>query len=242
MAGTTEQVEEYREAAELPDKQQDEAYERLKRGIIEFEYLPGQRLSAKDVRETFGGGRTPVREAIVRLQQEGLVYRSAKSGSYVSLIDIDAAKSAHFLRLNIERPVVREAAARCTEESLSGMRATIEAQKAAVRSHDQRAFFDADNDMHEAIYTIAGRTYEWAWLARGAVDLDRFRWLHVKARGLGWQSILDEHEQLLGALEHHDPEEAAYLVEHHLHVMLDEKEEVLSAFPGYFKNAEDQTA
>ena len=59
---------------------------------------------------------------------------------------------------------------------------------------------------------------------------------------IGWQSILDEHEQLLGALERHDPEEAAYLVEHHLHVMLDEKEEVLSAFPDYFKNAEDQTA
>lgn len=218
-----------------PDKQQDEAYAALKRGIIEFEYVPGQRLSAKEVRERLGLGRTPVREAIVRLQQEGLVYTRPKSGSYVSLISMKKAECAHFLRCSVERPVVREAAAKAQGSAAAPIVQSIQSQKAAIAAHEQRAFFDADNEMHAAIYALAGRSLEWEWLARESVDLDRFRWLHVKARGLGWQSILDEHEALFRALAANEPEEAAYLVEHHLHVMLDEKEEVLSAFPEYFQ-------
>lgn len=229
-------IEESSAPEEQPDKQQDEAYEALRRGIIEFEFLPGQRLSAKEVREDLGLGRTPVREAIVRLQQEGLVYTKAKSGSYVSLVDMREAECAHFLRCHVERAVVREAAAQATPESLALVAGEIDRQRQAVATHSQKDFFDADNAMHEAIYQVAGRSLEWAWLERASVDLNRFRWLHVKARGVGWQSILDEHEELFKALSSHDTEEAAYLIDHHLHVMLDEKEEVLFAFPDYFRN------
>lgn len=217
------------------ENQQSQAYAAIRKGIVEFRYEPGQRLSAKQVREELGVGRTPVRESIVRLQQEGLVFTKPKSGSYVSLVNLENAENARFLRANAERAVAVECCSKRGDTDLQAIASYITEQEQAVQSHDQRTFFDADNAMHATLYRIANRERSWQWLESIGYDLDRFRWLHVKARGLAWESILEEHRALLGAIERREPEEAAYVIEHHLHVMLDEKDAVLEAFPQFFE-------
>ena len=216
------------------DQQAELAYGALRRGIMEFRFAPGERLSPTAIRERLGVGRTPVREAIVRLRQEGLVVTRPKSGSYVALVDLDAAECARFLRSNTERAVVVECCSRAGEKDIASLRKLLDDQARAMKAHDQRSFFDADNRMHEELYTIAGRRRAWAWLEETNLDLERYRWLHVQARGVGWGSILTEHQELVEAIASKDPEEAAYITVHHLHVMLDERDEVISAFPGYF--------
>ena len=216
------------------DQQAELAYGALRRGIMEFRFAPGDRLSPTAIRERLGVGRTPVREAIVRLRQEGLVVTRPKSGSYVALVDLDAAECARFLRSNTERAVVVECCSRAGEKDIASLRKLLDDQARAMKAHDQRSFFDADNRMHEELYTIAGRRRAWAWLEETNLDLERYRWLHVQARGMGWGSILTEHQELVEAIASKDPEEAAYITVHHLHVMLDERDEVISAFPGYF--------
>lgn len=215
--------------------QQLQAYEILRRRIIEFYYKPDKRLPTKEIHEELGIGRTPVRESVVRLQQEGLVFTKPKSGSYVSLIDPKNAECAHFLRSNTEREVVIECCARRNKTDQEALSSCISDQANAMHNHDQRAFFSSDNRMHELFYQIAGRKREWEWLSAGSYDLDRFRWLHVKAKGVSWDSILNEHRRLSEAITRRDPREAAYLITSHLHVMLDEKEDVITSFPEYFK-------
>lgn len=216
------------------DQQAELAYGALRRGIMEFRFAPGERLSPTAIRERLGVGRTPVREAIVRLRQEGLVVTRPKSGSYVALVDLDAAECARFLRSNTERVVVVECCSRAGEKDIASLRKLLDDQERAMKAHDQRTFFDADNRMHEELYTIAGRRRAWAWLEETNLDLERYRWLHVQARGMGWGSILAEHQELVEAIAKKDPEEASYVTVHHLHVMLDERNEVTAAFPGYF--------
>jgi DNA-binding GntR family transcriptional regulator len=216
------------------DQQAELAYSALKRGIMEFRFAPGERLSPTALRERLGVGRTPVREAIVRLRQEGLVVTRPKSGSYVALVDLDAAECARFLRSNTERAVVVECCSRAGEEGVTSLRKLLGEQKRAMEAHDQRSFFNADNRMHEELYCIAGRQRAWAWLEETNLDLERYRWLHIQARGMGWGSILVEHQELVDAIARKDPEEASYVAVHHLHVMLDERNEVVAAFPGYF--------
>lgn len=216
------------------DQQAELAYGALRRGIMEFRFAPGERLSPTAIRERLGVGRTPVREAIVRLRQEGLVVTRPKSGSYVALVDLDAAECARFLRSNTERVVVVECCSRAGEKDIASLRKLLDDQERAMKAHDQRTFFDADNRMHEELYTIAGRRRAWAWLEETNLDLERYRWLHVQARGMGWGSILAEHQELVEAIAKKDPEEASYVTVHHLHVMLDERNEVTTAFPGYF--------
>ena len=216
------------------DQQAELAYGALRRGIMEFRFAPGERLSPTAIRERLGVGRTPVREAIVRLRQEGLVVTRPKSGSYVALVDLDAAECARFLRSNTERAVVVECCSRAGEKDIASLRKLLDNQERAMKAHDQRTFFDADNRMHEELYTIAGRRRAWAWLEETNLDLERYRWLHVQTRGMGWGSILAEHQELVEAIAKKDPEEASYVTVHHLHVMLDERNEVTAAFPGYF--------
>ena len=205
------------------DQQAELAYGALRRGIMEFRFAPGERLSPTAIRERLGVGRTPVREAIVRLRQEGLVVTRPKSGSYVALVDLDAAECARFLRSNTERVVVVECCSRAGEKDIASLRKLLDDQERAMKAHDQRTFFDADNRMHEELYTIAGRRRAWAWLEETNLDLERYRWLHVQARGMGWGSILAEHQELVEAIAKKDPEEASYVTVHHLHVMLDER-------------------
>jgi DNA-binding GntR family transcriptional regulator len=225
----------YDEQISTQINQQLQAYEILRHRIIEFYYKPGERLPTKEIHEELGIGRTPVRESVVRLQQEGLVFTKPKSGSYVSLIDLKNAECAHFLRSNTERAVVIECCARRSKADQEALSSCIFDQTRAMHNHDQRAFFSSDNRMHELFYQIAGRKREWTWLSAGSYDLDRFRWLHVKAKGVSWDSILNEHRHLFQAITQRDPREASYLITSHLHVMLDEKDEVISSFPEYFK-------
>ncbi len=216
------------------DQRAELAYSALRRGIMEFRFAPGERLSPTALRERLGVGRTPVREAIVRLRQEGLVVTRPKSGSYVALVDLGAAECARFLRSNTERVVVVECCSRAGEKDIASLRGLLDDQARAMDVRDQRSFFGADNRMHEMLYRIAGRQRAWAWLEGTNIDLERYRWLHVQARGMGWSSILAEHQELIEAIARRDPEEAAYVTIHHLHVMLDERDEVIAAFPGYF--------
>lgn len=216
------------------DQQAELAYSALKRGIMEFRFAPGERLSPTELRERLGVGRTPVREAIVRLRQEGLVITRPKSGSYVALVDLNAAECARFLRSNTERAVVVECCSRAGEKDVASLRKLLGEQERAMEAHDQRSFFNSDNRMHEELYCIAGRQRAWAWLEETNLDLERYRWLHVQARGMGWGSILVEHQELVDAIARKDPEKASYVAVHHLHVMLDERNEVVAAFPGYF--------
>ena len=137
------------------DQQAELAYSALKRGIMEFRFAPGERLSPTALRERLGVGRTPVREAIVRLRQEGLVITRPKSGSYVALVDLDAAECARFLRSNTERAVVVECCSRAGEKDVASLRKLLGEQERAMEAHDQRSFFNADNRMHEELYCIA---------------------------------------------------------------------------------------
>lgn len=72
----------------------DQVYQQLKQAVIHLELAPGEKISDKLLAEQFGVSRTPVREALKRLEDEGLVISSPGSETKVSLIDIEQAKHA----------------------------------------------------------------------------------------------------------------------------------------------------
>ena len=87
------------------------AYDKIREDIIFCRLAPGQKLSARILEETLGLGRTPVREALVRLGQEGMVFTVPQSGTYVSKIDLQSAENARYVRENLERSVAVECCA-----------------------------------------------------------------------------------------------------------------------------------
>lgn len=217
--------------------QQDRAYQLIRGAIVSAKHKPGERLPMKRLCDEMGLGRTPVREALVRLSQERLVSSVPQSGTYVSLIDLDAAENARFVREALEMEVAAEASARIDRRGYVALDAIMREQEEAARRRDNAAFFENDNLFHRLIFVIAGRAEVWDWIEAMAVNLDRFRWLSITTEGLDWQVVLDQHYQLCDAIVNRRPTEARYLASMHLHKMLADERVVTERYPEYFRES-----
>ena len=215
--------------------QQDQAYARIRDGIVSARYKPGGRLSMRSLTEELSIGRTPVREALVRLAQEQLVQTIPQSGTYVSLIDLDAAENARFVRESLETEIAGECSARIDRRGFVMMDELMRKQEDAATRRDSLALFQNDSLFHRLLFIIAGRGEVWNWLEAMAVNLDRFRWLSILTEGLDWRDILDQHYQLCDAIVNHRPNEAHYLASVHLHKMLADEKRVIERYPNYFR-------
>lgn len=222
-------------AEEPVESLQGQAYAKLRRSIIFLDLKPGERLVLKDLCDRLDMGRTPVRESLVRLQQEGLVRTVPQSGTYVEKIDLEAAESARFVRERLEREVAIEACANATPADIDAIDRCLQLQQKAADAHDQGDFFISDNLMHRTIFDIAGRDVVWGWLAATNADLERYRWLRVSTANLDWDQIVQEHRQIRDAIMRHDPMDTGYLISKHLHMMFSDQVKVVAAFPEYFK-------
>lgn len=219
----------------LDNSSQSLAYQKMRDAIIHCEYVPGQKLSTRELEETFQLGRTPIREALVMLSVQGLIYTVPQSGTYVSKIDLSAASDLLFIRERIETSVVVESCARANDEGLTSLRATLDDEQAAIDNRDALAFFNCDNRFHDQLYQIADRVSIREWLNESNTHLERFRWLRTQVMTLDWTIIQSQHEDMYAAICERDTEQASYLCSVHLHLMDSEKDAVVAAFPDYFK-------
>lgn len=212
-----------------------QAYQAIRKKIIYSDLEPGKKISEKGLEEMLNIGRTPIREALIQLRQQELVYTIPQSGTYISLIDLSSAKNARFVREYLERQIMIECCAKLTRGTQKILEAVIEEQEKATNAKDRRAFFHTDNLFHKACFEIAGRQEVWNWLDDHNIHLERFRWLRVTTEDLNWKIIMTQHYRLLDALINKDPEEADFLTAVHLHMMLNEQEIVVNKFPDFFK-------
>lgn len=213
---------------------QTQAYEALRRALVFSRYKPGERLVPKRLCEELGLGRTPVREALVLLQQQGLVSTVPQSGTYVSKIDMRACEDARFARECLERQVVIECCAKATKADIAGIDAIIAQQEKAVVAADELAFFESDNLMHETFFIIADRAPLWDWLNMGNVHYERFRWLAVLTSGVEWDVVMDQHHKIRDAIAAHDTNEASYLTSRHLRKAHIDYHPISVSHPEYF--------
>lgn len=213
---------------------QYQAYATIRQGIAYAVYAPGDKLMVRDLCSSLGMGRTPIRESLVRLRQEGLVYAVPQSGTYVSRISVRSIGCARYVREHLEREVAIECCAKAQGDDLDQLAAVIRDQERAIEEGDRRAFFDGDNDFHQLFYRIAGRERVWEWLRHMSFDLQRYRWLRMLTEELDWNSIMNQHYAIWGALANKNTDEVGYLVSDHLHLLYVESAAVFKSFPDYF--------
>ncbi|HEG3662218.1 TPA: GntR family transcriptional regulator, partial [Enterococcus faecium] len=95
---------------------QNQAYQSIRQQIIYADLEPGKKVSEKKLEETLSIGRTPIREALIQLRHQGLVDTIPQSGNYISLIDLDLAKNARFVREHLERQIMLECCAKMNNQ------------------------------------------------------------------------------------------------------------------------------
>jgi GntR family transcriptional regulator, rspAB operon transcriptional repressor len=206
--------------------------EALRAAIISLELAPGSALDRGELAQRFGVSQTPVRDALMRLSEEGLVIVRAQSTTQVSRIDVPAAREAHFLRRSIEIEIARLLALSHDPAVIDGLRARLSRQVDLAASKDYPAFIAADKEFHRLMYEAAGLPRLWAVVTRMSGHVDRLRLLHVPTEGKA-ESIMSGHQAILQAIESGDAETAQQAVREHLSGTLASVEEIQQRYPEY---------
>jgi DNA-binding GntR family transcriptional regulator len=210
-------------------------YQDLRRRITTGEYLPLLSISENELAATFGVSRTPVREALSKLEEDGLISIMPQYGTFVAPISAAQVASAQFVREALECAAVAEAAPRCEPEDAARLRAQVAAQNTAA---SEITFFEADERMHRELMTLAGQETAWHVVMAAKVNLDRIR--HLSARYVTKrQAILVEHRDIVDRVVARDGAGASGAMRAHLRGVFASTERMMEMHPEFFREIRD---
>jgi DNA-binding GntR family transcriptional regulator len=209
--------------------------DRLRERIVALALPPGMVLSRAELAAGFGVSQTPVRDALMRLEEEGLVDVFPQHKTVVSRIDIAQARQAHFLRRAIELEVARTLCSEAPDGLVARLRATLARQRAALAVADYGEFVACDQAFHRQMYEAAGVPGLFDEVRRRSGHIDRLRRLHLPAKGKG-EAILRDHARIVAAIARRDAQVAERSVREHLSGTLAEVEAIRERHPDYVTN------
>ncbi|GGF62946.1 GntR family transcriptional regulator [Azorhizobium oxalatiphilum] len=208
-------------------------HQHLRDEIVSLVRAPGAVISEKDIATAHGVSRTPVREALLRLADEGLVEIAPKSGTFVSRIPVAALPEAIVARMALEEVTARTAAQNASGSAVSGLRAILERQAEMAGAEDHAGFHDADEAFHQAVAEAARYPGLWRMVQQLKTQVDRFRHLTLPQPGR-MERVIVEHGAVVDAIAAHDPEAAAAAMRAHVEGLRASLGEMRDVNPGYF--------
>ncbi|MDB5850493.1 MAG: GntR family transcriptional regulator [Rhodoferax sp.] len=195
----------------------DEVYAQLKRDVADFKLVPGDRFTENEISERLGVSRTPVRQALFRMQQEGFVEVLFRSGWRVLPFDFDQFEQLYDLRMVLETTAIRrlcEDAVRVDHAMLDAL-AAIWLVPLAERSTDMTQVAEWDEAFHCAIVAAAGNG-EMARVHRDVTERIRI----IRRLDFTQQPRIDatyeEHIKILKAVQRKRGDQAAMLLRAHI--------------------------
>jgi GntR family transcriptional regulator, rspAB operon transcriptional repressor len=194
-------------------------YSDLRAELVSLKRPPGEVVSEAEIALSYGVSRTPVREAILKLSDEGLLEIFPQSGIFVSRIPLTALPEAIIIRKALEETTARLAAERATSSQILALHSIVERQREAAAAGDNEAFHEADELLHGMIAEVAGHPGIWKLILQVKIHVDRYRRLTLPQTGRITR-VIAEHEAIVAAIEQHDPQAARLAMEAHLERLL----------------------
>ncbi|MDY8110313.1 GntR family transcriptional regulator [Fulvimarina sp. 2208YS6-2-32] len=204
----------------------------LRAAIIQSELKPGIRLSEQDVAQRFGLSRQPVREAFIRLADEGLLEIRPQRGTFVRRISQDAVMDGRFMREAIEADLVKVVAHQSDRALVADLRRLV-MQQSATAEGDAVAFMPLDESFHRLIAEAAGRSRTWNVLQQIKAQMDRVRFLTTAEFPKG--RLIAQHTAIVSAIEAGDVSAAEDAMRSHLRKVLVDLPAIMAAHPEYFE-------
>jgi DNA-binding GntR family transcriptional regulator len=199
----------------LNQKASFEAYEKIKRGILDLRYRPGEKLSETRLAEDLNLGRSPIRTALARLGGEGWIKVLPQSGTFVRELSPQEVADVAELRLLLEAHAAHRAAERIGPDDLNLLRTEFEALKAKGVDGHFEEFLRLDDHFHTTLHRVAGNRR----VAEILQNLrDQIHWIRVVNAIVPGRvaESLKEMDRVLVALERRDGEEAARAMRQHI--------------------------
>lgn len=211
----------------------DYVYNITKGQIMHGSIAPGTKLSEKEISDKLEVSRTPVREAFLQLNQEGLLGIFPQIGTIVTKIDLKSVEEGRFVRENIEKAIVREATTKMDEEALLQIETNLTLQEFSLEKGSYQRLFELDDEFHHLLYKGCDKMRTWEMVKRMNIQFDRLRLLRL-AVNHDWKIIVSQHRRIFEAISAGDTNLAETAIMEHLRLVDIEKDALRKKNPDYF--------
>jgi GntR family transcriptional regulator, rspAB operon transcriptional repressor len=205
-------------------------YETLRREVLTLELPPGSALSENELAARLGVSRTPVRESLILLAEEGLVQVFPQVGSFVSRVDPARVADAQFLREAVELASLEDLPARPDPVLVRELRENLTAQRRPGLNVEE--FFALDEAFHHALLRLSGHGNAWTTVVAAKGHLDRARRLGLQATAP--PAFTDQHVEILDAVLAGGVAAARTAMRAHLRAVFDDVEQIRERTPELF--------
>ncbi len=216
-----------------------QTYEQLKKDIMTFALKPGEPVSAQKIAERYNVSRTPAREALVRLQDEGMVDIYPKSKSVVSKIKTERIRQEWFVRRSLELGLVDSFFNKVREDDINQMREAVEHMERignTPRTHETSyEYIRSDDRFHEITYRVSEERLAARIIENTLPNYRRMRIL-VDFDDTNKNRTVGEHKRLITLIENRDKETYREFLSMHLGHIVTDIEKLRMEFPDMFAN------
>lgn len=206
-------------------------YLKLRQMVLTLELAPGAALSENELAASLGVSRTPVRESLILLAQEGLVQVFPKIGSFVSRVDPAQVADAQFLREAVELAALDDLPERLDPPAVAELRANLERQQHADLGLED--FFALDEAFHQGLMRLSGHGNAWTTVAAAKGHLDRARRLGLH-ENVSPAVFVTQHHAIFEAVTSGDIPLARTAMRAHLRAVFSDIERIRAHSPELF--------
>ena len=205
----------------------------IKENIISLELAPGSQISESELAAEMGLSRTPVREALIELSRVKIIDIQPQKKSTIPLIDYEMVDESRFMRNLLECAVVELDCEMAAPHDLERLRENIRLQNLYLDDFYSTQLLTLDNEFHGMLFSIAKKSQVFALMQNISIHFDRVRSMALSSvKNL---KIVQDHVDLVDAIEHRDPAAARTLMEKHLNRYKIDAAALRAEYPQYFK-------
>lgn len=218
-----------------PDRSRNataQVFEHLRELIVTIALEPGTVLARQQLADYFKLSTTPIRDALLRLEEERLVDIYPQHLTRVSAIDLASARQAHVLRLSVELEMVHQLAERRPGRLDADLIDLVTRQRQALERDDLENFTRIDLEFHRTLYQAADISDLWQLVRRLSGNLDRLRRLHLPLNSKA-QRILADHTDIATAIAAGNSAQARDAVRRHLSGTLSQIDALREQYPDF---------
>lgn len=194
----------------------DLAYRTLRDAIVRTQLAPGAPVTEEKLAADLRVSRPVVREAVQRLETEGLIERAGNGRMSVRPVTVEDARAHYAVRAALEQLTVEEASERLTPEGIRRLEAALSHMRDARDRSGAATVADGGGEFHAILEEIAANPVNAQLMDMIRARIDRYRHFSVAATDARTRRSVDEHEEILDALRNGDVEEAKAAMRRHI--------------------------
>ncbi|MFK7878296.1 GntR family transcriptional regulator [Roseobacter sp.] len=210
----------------------------LRERIVRNDLISGSKISEPEIAKFYAISRQPVREAFIKLSEEGLISIRPKRSTVVRKIDPVAVFDARFVREAIEADVVKLLAEASDPMVVKELRRQIEAQKSATGGNPD-LFIQLDERFHRTLAESADKANAWHFVEGLKSQMDRVRFLSLSQ--FPKITLVEQHIDIVDGIESGNVDRSETSIRKHLNEILKDFPEIQAANPEFFEPVSEET-